>query len=231
MENIIIATIKEWNRTNFYELKKRYEKQFNFILIQKKEELTLENLKKLEPKFIFFPHWSWIIPQNIYTAFECIVFHMTDLPFGRGGSPLQNLIQREIYQTKISALKVDGGLDTGDIYLKEDFDISKGSAHILYMQASDIIFKKMIPTLLTKIIIPMRQDGDAVTFTRRDEKQSNLLDSNIKNIHQLYDFIRMLDAPNYPKANIAFGNLKMRFKDAKLENGKLSGTFEVIENE
>jgi len=46
---------------------------------------------------------------------------MTDLPFGRGGSPLQNLIERGIKKTKISAIKVDGGIDTGDIFFKRDW--------------------------------------------------------------------------------------------------------------
>ena len=32
--------------------------------------------------------------QEIHENYKCIIFHMTDLPFGRGGSPLQNLISR-----------------------------------------------------------------------------------------------------------------------------------------
>ena len=44
---------------------------------------------------------------------------MTDLPFGRGGSPLQNLIVRGFEETMTSAIKVTKGIDTGDIYLKE----------------------------------------------------------------------------------------------------------------
>ena len=47
---------------------------------------------------------------------------MTDLPFGRGGSPLQNLIERGIKQTKISAIKCVKELDGGDIYLKRDLE-------------------------------------------------------------------------------------------------------------
>ena len=46
---------------------------------------------------------------------------MTDLPFGRGGSPLQNLIVRGYKSTKLTAIKVQSGIDTGDIYLKKPF--------------------------------------------------------------------------------------------------------------
>jgi len=36
----------------------------------------------------------WIILKEIFENYEIILFHMTDLPYGRGGSPLQNLIVR-----------------------------------------------------------------------------------------------------------------------------------------
>lgn len=231
METIVVATIKEWNINNFYKLQEKYKNQYKLILIEDKKNLTYDKLFLLQPKYIFFAHWSWLIQDKIYKNFECIVFHMTDLPFGRGGSPLQNLLQRQIYTTKISALKVDGEVDNGDIYLKENFDISNGSAHELYIKASNIIFEKMIPTLLKENIIPKKQNGEVTIFKRRTPKDSDILSSQVKNIQQLYDFIRMLDAPSYPKANITFGKLKIELKDVKIKAGKLSGNFEVIEDE
>ena len=44
---------------------------------------------------------------------------MTDLPYGRGGSPLQNLIVRGHKHTMISAIKCVKELDAGPIYLKK----------------------------------------------------------------------------------------------------------------
>ena len=57
--NIIIATIREWNIENYFKLKNIYEKEFNFYLFTNYEELNYENIKKINPKYIFFPHWSW----------------------------------------------------------------------------------------------------------------------------------------------------------------------------
>ena len=45
---------------------------------------------------------------------------MTDLPFGRGGSPLQNLLLRDIEKTKISLIKMNNKLDQGDIVQKRN---------------------------------------------------------------------------------------------------------------
>ena len=231
MDNIVIATIKEWNILNYFKLKEKYQKEFNFYLITDKNELTKEYIKELNPKYIFFPHWSWIIPDNIYLNVESIVFHMTDLPYGRGGSPFQNLIVEEQYKTKISALKVENGLDTGDIYIKEDFDISIGSAEENFIHLSDIIFNKMIPEIITSNISPKKQIGKAVTFKRRTSLDSNIELIEKKSLLKFYDFIRMLDAEGYPKAYFQLDNLKIEFSEVHLKNNKLVGRFEVIINE
>ena len=231
MKNIVIATIKEWNINNYFELKKELENEYSFYLISNKDELSLEKIEKINPKYIFFPHWSWIIPENIYKNYECILFHMTDLPYGRGGSPLQNLIINKVYNTKISALKVTKGLDEGDIYLKEDFDISKGSANEIYINASKLIFKKLIPNILRQNPTPVRQEGDVVNFKRRTPEQSNIKMLNDVSIANLYDFIRMLDAPSYPKAYLELDNLKIELSEVIIKDGKLEGRFEVSKHE
>ena len=230
MQTIVIATLKEWNIKNYFRLKEKYGTRYHFELITNKEQLTKEALEPLEPSYIFFPHWSWMIPEDVFSSFECIVFHMTDLPYGRGGSPLQNLILNEIYDTKITALKVDGGIDSGDIYLKESLDISLGSAEEIYMKVSDIIFERMIPNIIENNLIPIKQSGDVVKFQRRKPQESDITKLRNKSLHKMYDFIRMLDAEGYPKAYIELDDLRIEFSEVHLKNKKLTGRFEVKEN-
>ena len=71
-----------------------------FHLLTRKEDLNPRHLARLKPQFIFFPHWSFMIPPEVFQHYECVIFHMTDVPYGRGGSPLQNLISRGIYRTR-----------------------------------------------------------------------------------------------------------------------------------
>jgi len=227
---VLIVTKKDWNIKNYYKLKDRY-KGFDFYLISKKEDLTFENVIKINPDFIFFPHWSWKIPKEIYLNFKSILFHMTDLPFGRGGSPLQNLIIRGIKKTKISAIEVKEELDSGDIYLKKEVDISLGSAEEIFIKISKIIFEDMIPYIITNDIKPKPQKGEVVIFKRRDGSQSDILRLNDLDLEKLYDFIRMLDAEGYPKAFIKLQNLKIEFSEVHIKNNKLVGRFEVIEDE
>ncbi len=228
MSNFIIATLKEWNFKNFKKLKKLYPK-FNFFLIKNEQDLTLQSIEKIKPKFIFFPHWSFYIPSEIYENYECVIFHESDVPFGRGGSPLQNLILRGIKETKISALKADKKLDAGEVYLKENLDISKGSAEKLYKKASKIIFFKMIPHFFKNPPKPTPQEGEAVVFKRRKIEDSDLQTLQNSSLEKLYDFIRMLDAPTYPKAFLNFDNFKITFKKVKRKKHKLKGGFSIRE--
>lgn len=227
-EKIIIATIRSWNISNAERFKEIYKERYETFIFTTKEELTYRSLEKIAPRYIFSPHWSWIIPEDIYKNIDCVVFHITDLPYGRGGSPLQNLILNKVYDTKISAIKVDGGIDTGEIYLKEDFHVGVGSAEEIFSKASDTIFFKMIPDILDNNPIPYEQKGDVVKFKRRTPAESDMEKASLKNINDFYDFIRMLDGEGYPKAYIRIGNYKIKFSDAHIETDRVTGRFEVI---
>jgi len=231
MENIVIATIKSWNIENAKKLREIYEDKYNIILINDKSDLNLSVIEDINPRYIFFPHWSWKILKEIHEKYECILFHMTDLPFGRGGSPLQNLIIRKIYHTKISAIRVREELDSGEIYLKRDLFIGLGSAEEIFILASNIIFFDMIPAILENNIIPSQQEGEPIFFKRRTPEESDLGKYNFENIQEIYDFIRMLDAEGYPNAFLKLGNFKFIFSEVHRKSNRLMGRFEVLYDE
>ena len=228
MDKYIIATIKSWNIENYKHLEKKYPDS-EFRLISNKDDLSEDFLEQYDPKYIFFPHWSWIIPKSIFERYNCVVFHMTDLPFGRGGSPLQNLIVRGIYDTKISAIKVSSGVDTGPVYFKEPFNIAEGNANDILSRASDIIFEKMIPRFLTEDLKPTEQTGDVVTFKRRTPEESEIPEGLTQ--REIYDYIRMLDGEGYPMAYKRIGDRKVFFSDARFEDGVVMARVRFAEDE
>ena len=65
----------------------------NSLIIRNKKELTFNKVRKIDPDFIMFPHWSYLVPEKIVNDFKCICFHSSPLPYGRGGSPIQNMIK------------------------------------------------------------------------------------------------------------------------------------------
>ena len=183
---------------------------FNFSEINKKKQLTSVALDKIKPKYVFFTHWSYLIPDEIYTKYRCVIFHMTDLPYGRGGSPLQNLIIKGHQETMLSAIKCVQKLDAGPIYLKERLSLH-GSAEEIFLRAS-----KLIETMIVKIIseqpVPIDQNGDVTIFDRRTPEQGEWSDAST--LDDVFDRIRMLDADGYPPAFIRIGKYKLEFSRA-----------------
>lgn len=223
--NIMIATVKSWNIDKARKLQAHYKNQHTIKILTHKDELSREKIETFNPDYIFFPHWSWMIPKDIHMNYFCVVFHMTDLPFGRGGSPLQNLIVKGIENTKITAIKVTEGLDTGDIFLKKDLNLN-GSAEEIYIRAAQIIFQDMIPEIIETEPIPYQQTGDISEFQRRTRE-----DGEIKqdfSLEKFFDYIRMLDAEGYPRAFIQYGNFRLEFSRPSLKNGKIIADVEIM---
>jgi methionyl-tRNA formyltransferase len=211
----LIVSEKKWHEKLFINLKNNF-KDFEWVLINNKENLNLDFINEISPTKIFIPHWSYLIPEEIYNKFECIVFHMTDLPFGRGGSPLQNLIVRGFKSTKISALKVEKGLDTGEIYLKKPLNLN-GSAKEIFERAS-IIIEGMINEIISKNCKPIQQKGEIVEFKRRKPEESNI--THLTNLNDIYDYIRMLDCEGYPNAFLELSNIRFEFNNATFDQNK-----------
>lgn len=210
----VLLSSKRWHQTLFASLDSAMPGQWRWV--KSKEEFSLQKLKDISPSKIFIPHWSYIIPPEIFDSYECVVFHMTDLPYGRGGSPLQNLIIRGFEETRISAIRVEGGIDTGPVYLKRPLDLC-GTAEEIFIRASKII-EDMILEIINTNILPTPQEGEAVVFRRRKPEESNI--KQLTDLNQVYDYIRMLDAEGYPKAFIEAGAFRLEFSRATLKGDK-----------
>jgi methionyl-tRNA formyltransferase len=184
----------------------------NVARIRTPDALTFSSLNALKPRYVIFPHWSWKIPAEIFENFECIIFHMTDVPFGRGGSPLQNLIVRGFRDTKLAALRCVTEMDAGDVYMKQDLSL-EGSAEQILRRAADLT-GDMILAILRDNPVPVVQTGMVTTFRRRAPRDGDI--AGLTELKQVYDHIRMLDAEGYPPAFLEIGDLRLEFGSAEL---------------
>ena len=209
----VVATNKIWNKDLFYRKSKDFSG--NWHIISSPEKLTINRLKEIKPRYVFFPHWSYIIPVEIYTQFECIIFHMTDVPYGRGGSPLQNLISRGIYETNLTALRCVKALDAGPVYTKKKLSLY-GSAEEIYIRAGKITWE-LIRWIVENNPIPIEQKDEPVNFLRRKPEDGDV--SKLETLQQFFDFIRMLDADGYPPSFLEVGKFKLEFSRASFKQG------------
>lgn len=173
--------------------------------------LTGEAMAGLAPDWVFFPHWSWKIPESLYGTHRCVIFHMTDLPYGRGGSPLQNLIVRGHQETRLSALRCVAELDAGPIYLKRPLGL-EGTAEEILCRAAGLM-PGMICEIVEQNLEPRPQQGDPVAFVRRKPEDGNL--ASLEDPQRIYDHIRMLDGEGYPPAFLEAGSLRVEFTEAQ----------------
>ncbi len=209
MTSYAVATIKPWNVAAF--ARRTGALPGTWHLIDSAEGLSPDALARLAPRYVFFPHWSWKVPAEILDRYECVCFHMADVPYGRGGSPLQNLIVRGHRETKLSALRMVEALDAGPVYLKRPLPLD-GSAQEIYERMADLAYD-MMAEIVAREPAPVPQSGEPVIFARRRPEQSRLPADGDRDA--LYDFIRMLDADTYPPAFLEHGDWRLEFTAAR----------------
>jgi methionyl-tRNA formyltransferase len=208
---VVIAT--PYARHDALEVMLRDRLGLDVLRVREQSELDLSRLSGFMPSYIFFPHWSWKIPAKIYERFECVIFHMTDLPFGRGGSPLQNLVVRGITETKLTALRCVAELDAGPVYMKRPLSLL-GTAEEILMRTSQLA-GEMIEAIVQERPVPLVQAGEPTTFRRRTPQDGHL--ASLETLETVYDYIRMLDGDGYPPAFLETEHFKLEFNRASLK--------------
>jgi methionyl-tRNA formyltransferase len=211
----VVAGCKSWNRRIFDEELAGLPGEWHYI--GSPEDFSAAHLRKLAPRYIFFLHWSWKVPSDVVENYECVCFHMTDVPYGRGGSPLQNLIARGHRETKLTALRMTGDFDAGPVYLKERLSL-QGSAEETYLRAARIS-AEMIKRLVREEPDAKTQQGEVVNFKRRKPEDSRI--ERQSSLEELHDFIRMLDADGYPHAFLEYGKFRLEFNRSALYDGRV----------
>ena len=220
----IVAGTKPWNRRVFHKIICHYPGVWKNM--ESREELTPFNVNRVKPRYIFFLHWSWPAPDEIVDNYECVCFHMADVPYGRGGSPLQNLISRGYRETKLSALRMIRALDAGPVYVKQNLSL-EGNAEEIYIRAT-VMAAQMIKRIIGEQPEPVPQYGEIVQFKRRKPAQSRI--PKIDSLEAMHDFIRMLDAHGYRRAFLDYEGFRFELSRPALYDGRIVADVSITKN-
>ena len=206
----IFASNRPWAINTF--LEDRSCLHGNWLVVTNTKDLQTA-LSVMQPRYIFFPHWSELVPPEITEIYDCVCFHMTDVPYGRGGSPLQNLIKRGVKITKLTALKMEKQFDAGSVYKKDELNLD-GNAEQIFMRMAKLAMKQ-IQYIIENNPKPIAQSSEKhENFKRRGRADSVIKD--LQSIEELFDHIRMLDAPGYPKAFLSKNGFNFEFSMASI---------------
>ncbi len=131
----------------------------------KKEPEYTEMLKKIAPDAIIVAAFGQIIPQEILDIpkYGCINVHGSLLPALRGASPMQAAILEGLDESGITIMKMDAGLDTGDMISKVVCDIKDKDINEVSEILADAGAKLLVETL------PEIEEGTAV-YEKQDER-------------------------------------------------------------
>jgi methionyl-tRNA formyltransferase len=161
MKHYLVATQRPWGVKTFHRVAGTSKKW----MLHDHQLGLKDSIQAMKPRYVFFLNWSGYVPPDVLTMAECVNMHCTPLPYGRGGGPIENLIQRGHTETVITAHRMVEELDAGPIY-------GTGGPVSLAGTKEDILDRFVAPcSELIRWIIetepePLEQVGKAVTFKR-----------------------------------------------------------------
>lgn len=128
--------------------------KFNIPVYQplnlKTDEECVEKIKDINPDVIVVVAYGQILSKEILDIprYGCINVHASLLPELRGAAPINWSIIRGNNKTGITTMKMDVGLDTGDMLLKEEVEIKESeTAGELHDKLMEIGAELLIETL------------------------------------------------------------------------------------
>jgi methionyl-tRNA formyltransferase len=142
----------------------------------------VEHLRALGAEAMVVVGYGQIIPQNVIdlAPLGIINVHASLLPKYRGAGPIQWSIVNGETRTGVTTMRIDAGLDTGDMLLKAETDIGPGENAIelgrrLSAMGADLLVETL-DGLAAGAIIPQKQDPAEATYAPLLEKEDGLID-------------------------------------------------------
>jgi methionyl-tRNA formyltransferase len=147
--------------------------ELNCPVIQPKSVRTTEfiqKLKNLKPDVIAVIAYGHILPTEILQIpeFGAINIHASLLPEYRGPAPIQWAIINGEKETGVTAMRMDQGLDTGDILMKKTEHIMETDTaallHDRLAKAGAALLLETLAKIQTNSIQPIPQDHARATY-------------------------------------------------------------------
>ena len=147
-----------------------------------KDPACVEYLQKYQPDIIIVEAFGQIIPKAILDMpkFGCVNVHASLLPKYRGAAPIQWAVIRGDRVTGVTTMRMDEGLDTGDMIMKEEVVIrEEETGGSLFERLSEVGAKLCVKTMAaiedgTAEYTP--QDPSKATHTAKIQKELGSID-------------------------------------------------------
>jgi len=190
----------------------------------KEDRDLIETLKELKPDFMIVVAFGQILTKEVLDIpkYGCINLHASLLPMYRGAAPLNWAIIKGEKVTGNTTQLMDIGIDTGDIILKDEVEITNNMTteelhDILMVRGADLLIKS-IETIV---------GGNAVLQKQSDETfYAKMLDKDLANIdwnkssEEIHNLVRGLNS--WPIAYTSYKGERMKIYETEALEDKTS---------
>jgi methionyl-tRNA formyltransferase len=150
----------------------------------RRPEIVAE-LQALKPQAMVVVGYGQIIPQSIIDIppHGIVNVHASLLPKYRGAAPIQWAIARGETRTGVTTMKIDAGLDTGDMLLKWETGIAPDETSVelgrrMAVAGADLLIETL-QGLEAGTITPQPQDNSQATYAPIIKKEDGLINWNL----------------------------------------------------
>jgi methionyl-tRNA formyltransferase len=147
-----------------------------------RDETFLGALRDLPHELIVVAAYGQILPQSLLDLprFGCLNVHTSLLPRYRGAAPIQWAILNGDAETGVTIMKMDAGLDTGDILAQAKTPIHPAdNSETLYDRLARLgaeLLVRTIPEYVAGRISPRPQPPEGVSHASKIRKQDGHID-------------------------------------------------------
>jgi methionyl-tRNA formyltransferase len=147
-----------------------------------RDENFISELAALQPELIAVAAFGQILPKKILDLprHGCLNVHTSLLPKYRGAAPIQWAIANGDVETGVTIMKMDVGMDTGDILTQATTPIwAEDNAATLHDRLAQIgaeLLVRTIPDYVTGKIAPRPQQADLAIHAAKIKKDDGRID-------------------------------------------------------
>ena len=147
-----------------------------------KDPQTIEEIRGLAPDIIVVVAYGQILPRHVLEIprLACLNLHASLLPRWRGAAPIQATIAAGDYETGITAMYMDEGLDTGDILVQRSVEIlpndTGGSLHDRLAQIAPEALLESLRLVAAGNAPRIAQDNARATYAPKLKREHGLID-------------------------------------------------------
>jgi methionyl-tRNA formyltransferase len=147
---------------------------------------AFDQLAAWQPELIVVAAYGQILRQTVLelARFGCINVHASLLPRWRGAAPIQAAILHGDARTGVTIMKMDAGVDTGDILSQRSIPIeAQDDASSLTSKLAEVggaLLLETLPRYLTGEVQAVKQDETLATYVPMIKKEDGNLDFSVE---------------------------------------------------